>query len=317
MSFNSWLTVLFIQNVSYLMELIFNIKANVVVKTDKILIYLPNFSYPGRVFTVCYGAQVISIFISIILTTPPSLETKRETNIIWRKIKIIIIIILSTYLSYLFRMVMMLTFINNGMPMHIIHDSSYYFITLISFIIILYAIKNILPEFIVSLHYIRYCISSKKIHNSLTENIKTKKKSNLIKELAVQSKELYYPLFGTLTCTLMLYNISIFLSVYGYHLFYITINPYMMLLPLLLAIILLISRYLLDLAKNLTKLNLIFSLLFISLIICLSFLSSILVNYLVRDILNSITITIYFSSVIFIYYFFHNEVKYYLLITRL
>lgn len=308
---------MFIQNVSYLLELIFNIKPDLVIKTNEILIHLPNLSYPCRVLPVCYGAQVISIFLGIILATPSSHHPKPEINIIWRKTKIIIIIILSIYLSYLVRMVLMLAIVDNGMPMHITHDSSYYFITLISFIIILYAIKKILPEFIVYLHYIGYCISSKEIHTSFTKKIKTKKKSTLIKELTVQSKELYYPLLGTLVCILTLYLISVFLNVYGYHYFNITINPYEMLVPLLLAIILLINRYSLDLAKNLTKINLIFLLLYLILIICLFFFSSILTYYLVRDLLNSITIAIYVSSVIFIYCFFHKEVKHYLLITRL
>ena len=194
MSFNSWLTAIFIQNVSYLLELIFNIKPDLVIKTNEILINLPSLSYSCRVLPVCYGAQIISIFLGIILATPSSNYSKPKIKMIWRKTKMIIIIILSTYLSYMVRMVLMLAIVNNGMPMHIIHDSSYYFITLISFIIILYTIKKILPEFIISLHYIRYYISSKEIHNSFTEKVKTKKKSNIIKELTVQNKNVYYAL---------------------------------------------------------------------------------------------------------------------------
>ena len=316
MSFNSWVTVMFIKQVSYLLDLIFNIEANVVINPDLIAIYLPNPSLSGRVLTVCYGSEVISIFIGIILATSSSHDRKPERNIIWRKTKIIIITILSTYLSYMFRMVLMLAFVHYGMPMHIIHDSSYYLITLISFIIILYALRRILPEFIISLHYIRYIISNKEFNNLDTKKIKTKKKSILIKELTVERKDVYYPLFGITVCTSILYVVCLFLIVSGYGLFYITVNPYEMILPLLLALIFLISRYLLDVAKFLTKLQLILPILTLILIVCLFFFISILVILLVSDILNGITVVIYVTSVIFIYYIFHKEVKNYLLIKR-
>lgn len=264
--------------------------------------------------TVCYGAEVISIFVGIILATPFSHDRKPEINIIWRKTKIIIITILSTYLSYLFRMVLMLVVIHNGMPMHIIHDSSYYLITLISFIIILYVIRKILPEFIISLHYIRYLISNKEINNHVTEKIKINKKSSLIKELTVKRKESFYPLLGITVCTSILYVVSLFLSVYGNEIFFITVNPYKMILPLLLSLIFLLSRYLLDMVKDLTKLDLIVPFLSLILIVCLFFFTSILAYFLVSDILSSITVVIYFTSVTFIYWFFHKEVKNYLLI---
>ncbi len=316
MSFNSWVTAMFIKQVSYILDLIFNIEAMVVINPDLIAIYLPNPSLSGRVLTVCYGAEVISIFIGIILATPSSHDRKLEMNIIWRKTRIIIITILSTYLSYLFRMVLMLAFVHYGMPMHIIHDSSYYLITLISFIIILYVLRKILPEFIISLHYIRYSISSKEFNNPVAEKIKKNKKNNIIKELTVERKEVYYPLFGITVCTSILYVVCLFLYVYGYGLFYITVNPYEMILPLLLALIFLISRYLLDVVKDITKLDLILPILILILIVCLFFFISILANFLVSDILNVITVVIYFTSIIFIYYFFHKEVRNYLLIKR-
>jgi len=210
----------------------------------------------------------------------------------------------------------MLAFVHNGMPMHVIHDSSYYLITLISFIIILYVLRKILPEFIISLHYIRYIISNKEFNNPVTEKIKTKEKSNLIKELTVERKELYYPLLGITVCSSILYVVVLYLNVYGYGNFDITVNPYEMILPLLLALIFLISRYLLDVVKDLTKLDLILPILTLMLIVCLFFFISILVYFLVGDILNGITVVVYFTSVILIYYFFHKEVKNYLLINR-
>jgi len=316
MSFNSWVTAMFIKQVSYLLDLIFNIEATVVINPDLIVIYLPNPSLSGRVLTVCYGAEVISIFIGIILATPSSHDRKPEMNIIWRKTKIIIITILSTYLSHMFRMVLMLAFVHYGMPMHIIHDSSYYLITLISFIIILYVLRKILPEFIISLHYIRYSISNKEINNPIAEKIKTKEKSNLIKKLTVERKEVYYPLFGITVCTSILYVVSLFLYVDVYGIFYANINPYEMILPFLLALIILLSRYLLDMVKALTKLDLILPILTLILLVCLFFFISILADFLVSDILNGITVVIHVTSVIFIYYFFHKEVRNYLLIKR-
>ncbi len=301
---------MFIKQVSYLLDLIFNIEARVVINPDLIAIYLPNPSHSGRVLTSCYGAEVISIFIGIILATSSSHDRKPEMNIIWSKTKIIIITILSTYLSYLFRIVLMLAFVHNGMPMHIIHDSSYYLVTLTSVIIILYALRKILPEFIISLHYIRNIITNKEFNNPGTEKIKTKKKSNLIKELTVERKDFYYPLLGITVCSSILYVVSLFLNVYGYG----NINPYEMILPLLLALIFLISRYLLDGFKDLTKLDLILPIITLILIVYLFFFISILAYFLVSDILNGITVVLYFTSVIFIYYFFHKEVKNYLLI---
>ena len=314
MSFNSWITGMFIKQVSYLLDLFFNIKAEVIINPDLIAIYLPNLSHSGRVFTVCYGAEVISIFVCIILATPSSPDSKAEINIIWRKTKIIIITILSTYLSYMVRMVLMLGFVNNGMPMHIIHDSSYYLITLISFIIILYALRKLLPEFIIYLHYLGYLISNKEINNPVTEKIKTTKKSNLIKELTLERKEVYYPLLGITVCTSILYVVCLFLSVYGYELFYITVNPYEMIFPLLFALIFLISRYLLDVVKCLPKFDLIIPILSLVLSVCMFVFISILAYFLIIDILNGITVVVYFTSVIFIYCFFHKEVKNYLLI---
>jgi len=320
MSYNSWITAMFIKQVSYFLDLIFNIEATVVINPDLIVIYLPDPSLSGRVLTVCYGAEVISIFIGIILATPSSHDRKPEMNIIWRKTKIIIITIFSTYLSHMFRMVLMLAFVHYGMPMHIIHDSSYYLITLVSFIIILYALRKILPEFIISLHYIRYSISNKEFNNLDTEKTKTKTKtktkSNLIKELTVKRKDVYYPLFGITVCTSLLYVVSLFLYVDVYGIFYANINPYEMILPFLLALIILLSRYLLDMVKALTKLDLILPILTLILLVCLFFFISILADFLVSDILNSITVVIYVTSVIFIYYFFHKEVKNYLLIKR-
>jgi hypothetical protein len=312
LSFNSWITEIFIKQVSYLLKLIFNIEANIVIIPDQITIYLPDPSHSGRVLTVCYGAEVISIFVGIILATPSSHSRKTGINMIWRKAKIIIVIILSTYLSYLIRMTLMLGFVNYGMPMHIIHDSSYYLITLVSFIIILYALRRFLPEFIISLHYIRYLISNKENNNPVNEKIKTK--NNKIKELTIERKEIYYPLLGIAVCTSILYLVILFLSVYGQEIFYITVNPYKMIFPLLLALIFLISRYLLGMVKGLTKLELTIPILSLSLIGCLFFFISILAYFLVSDILNGLTFLIYVTSVIFIYGFFHKEVKNYLLI---
>ena len=316
MSFNSWITAMFIKQISYLLDLIFNIEARIVINLDLIAIYLPNPSRSGRVLTSCYGAEVISIFIGIILATSSSHDHKPEMNIIWRKTIIIIITILSTYLLYLFRILLMLAFVHNGMPMHIIHDSSYYIITLISSIIILYFLRKILPEFIISLHYIHYIISNKEFNNPVTEKIKTKKKRNLIKELTVERKELYYPLFGITVCSSIVYVVILFLNVYGYGIFYTTINPYEMILPLLLALIFLTSRYLLDVVKDLTKLDLTLPIITLILIVCLFFFISVLTYFLVSDVLNGITVVVYFTSVIFIYYFLHKEVKNYLLIKR-
>jgi len=90
LSFNSWVTVMFIKQISYLLDLIFNIEARVVINPDLIAIYLPNPSQSGRVLTSCYGAEVISIFIGIILATSSSHDRKPEMNLIWRKTKIII-----------------------------------------------------------------------------------------------------------------------------------------------------------------------------------------------------------------------------------
>ena len=316
LSFNRWVTVMYINQISYLLDLLFNIEAMVVISPDLIAIYLPNPSQSGRVLTSCYGAEVISIFIGIILATSSSHDRKPDMNLIWRKTKIIIITIISTYLLFLLRIVLMLAFVHNGMPMHVIHDSSYYLIALISFIIILYVLRKILPEFIISLHYIRYIISIKEFNNPVTEKIKTKEKGNLIKELTVEREEIYYPLLGITVCSSILYVVVLFLNVYGYGNFDITVNPYEMILPLLLALIFLISRYLLDVVKALTKLDLILPILTLMLIVCLFFFISILVYFLVADILNGITVVVYFTSVIFIYYFLHKEVKNYLLIKR-
>jgi exosortase/archaeosortase family protein len=307
---------MYINQISYLLDLLFNIEAMVVISPDLIAIYLPNPSQSGRVLTSCYGAEVISIFIGIILATSSSHDRKPDMNLIWRKTKIIIITIISTYLLFLLRIVLMLAFVHNGMPMHVIHDSSYYLITLISFIIILYVLRKILPEFIISLHYIRYIISIKEFNNPVTEKIKTKEKGNLIKELTMEREEIYYPLLGITVCSSILYVVVLFLNVYGYGNFDITVNPYEMILPLLLALIFLISRYLLDVVKALTKLDLILPILTLMLIVCLFFFISILVYFLVADILNGITVVVYFTSVIFIYYFFHKEVKNYVLIKR-
>ena len=132
----------------------------------------------------------------------------------------------------------------------------------------------------------------------------------------MKRKELYYPLLGITVCSSILYVVVLFLNVYGDGNFDITVNPYEMILPLLLALIFLISRYLLDVVKDLTKLDLILPFLTLMLIVCLFFFISILAYFLVGDILNGITVVIYFASVIFIYYFFHKEVKNYLLIKR-
>jgi hypothetical protein len=314
MGFNSWITAMFSKHVSYLLVLIFNIEANVVISPDLIAIYLPNPSLSGRVLIYCYGAEVISIFVGIILATPSSHDHKQEFNIIWRKSKIIIITIISTYFLYLFRMVLMLGFVQNGMPMHIIHDSTYYLITLISFILILCILRKLLPEFIISLHYVRFLISKKEIKKPITEKINTRKKSNLIKELTVERKELYYPLLGIIVCTSILYVVSLFLSAYGYEIFYVSVNPYKMIFPLLLAIMFLISQYLLEIVKEFPKLNSVISILSLILIVCLFFFVTILAYFLVSDILNGITFVIYFISVILIYWFFNREVKNYLLI---
>jgi len=316
LSFNRWITVMFIKQISFLLDIIFNIEASVVINPELITIYLPNPSQSGRLLTSCYGAEVISIFIGIILATSSTQDRKPEMNLIWRKTKIIIITILSTYLLFLFRILLMLALVHNGMPMHVIHDSSYYLISLISFVLILYVLRKILPEFIISLHYIHYIISKKQFNNPVTEKIKTKEKSNLIKELTVERKELYYPLLGITVYSSILYVVVLFLNVYGSGNFDITVNPYEMILPLLLALIFLISRYLLDVVKDLTKLDLILPILTLMLIVCLFFFISILAYFLVGDILNGITVVIYLTSVIFIYYFFHKEVKNYLLIKR-
>ena len=82
MSFNSWVTTMFIKQVSFLLDIIFNIEATVVINSDLIFIYLQNPSVSGRVLTVCYGAEVISIFIGIILATPSSHNPKPEMNVI-------------------------------------------------------------------------------------------------------------------------------------------------------------------------------------------------------------------------------------------
>ena len=236
LSFNNWTTAMFIKQVSFLLDLVFNIEANVVITPDLIAIYLPNNSHSNIVLIVCYGAEVIIIFVGIILATPSAHNHKPEINNYWRKSKIIIITILSTYLSYLFRMVLMLAFVHYGMPMDIIHDSSYYLITLISFIIILYGIRKFLPEFIISLHYLRYLISNRENNNLVTEKIK---KNNLIKELTVEKREIYYPLLGITVSTAILFIVCLFLSIYGNEIFYITVNPYEMMLPFLLALIIL------------------------------------------------------------------------------
>ena len=316
MSFSRWVTVMFIKQVSYLLNLVFNFETTLVITPDQIIINLPDPSLSGSVLPVCYGAQMISVFSSIMLLTPSSRDNTPKLNIIWRKTKILIITIISTYYSYMFRMVMMLGLVHYGMPMHIIHDSSYYFVTLISFMIILYTFRKILPEFIVFLHYMRYSISNKEIDNSISKKVKIKKRSNLIIELTLQKKEIYYPLFGITVCTSILYAISLFLSVYGHIFFQIAIDPYEMMLPLLLALIFLTSQYLLDVVKESTKLELTLPVLSLILFICLFFFISISVLFFMSDILNGITIVIYFTSVMMIYYFFHEEVKNYLLIKR-
>jgi len=67
MSFNSWVTAMFSKQVSYVLDMIFNVEAMVYINPDSIIIYLPKPSFYGRVLTVCYGAEVISIFIVIVL----------------------------------------------------------------------------------------------------------------------------------------------------------------------------------------------------------------------------------------------------------
>ncbi len=316
MRFNSWVTATFIKQVSYLLDLIFNIEANMVVDPNLISIFLPNSSHSNRVMTVCYGAEVISIFVGIILATPSSYNSKPNINLIWRKTKIIIITIISTYLLYLIRMVLMLAFVQNGIPMHIIHDSSYYLITLISFTLILYSLRRFLPEFIISLHFIGYFILNKEVIIPAAEKINKKKNSNLIFDLTVEKKELYYPLLGITVCTSLLYIICLFLSVYGSEIFYINVNPIKMSLPFLLALVILVSRYLFDMIKLSLKIDLTISILSLVLIVCLFFFISIIGYLLVSEVLFTITAVIYVTSVIFIYWFFHREVKDYLLIQR-
>ncbi|MFX1453023.1 MAG: hypothetical protein ACFFCM_19470, partial [Promethearchaeota archaeon] len=231
------------------MELIFNFKATILITSDKILINLPNPLLSGSVLPVCYGAQMISIFVGIILVTPFSHNHIPKLNLIGRKIIIILLTIILTYFLYMLRMVLMLGFVQYGIPMYIIHDSSYYSITLISFVVILYIFRKILPEFIVFLHYIGYSIYNREINESLTEKVNTKKQRTLIIELFVLKKEIYYPLLGVTVCTSLLYVISLFLSLYGNQFFQININLSEMILALLFALIFLISQYLLDVLK--------------------------------------------------------------------
>ncbi|MFX1380521.1 MAG: hypothetical protein ACFFA4_15655 [Promethearchaeota archaeon] len=307
----------FIKQVSYFMELIFNFKATIIITSDQIIINLPNPLLSGSVLPVCYGAQMISIFIGIILVTPSSHNYNPKLNIVRRKIIIIILTIISTYLLYLLRMVLMLGFAQYGIPMHVIHDSSYYFVTLISFIVILYIFRKILPEFIVFLHYIGYSISNRKICNSTTEKVNPKKRNNLIIELTVVKKEIYYPFLGVTVCTSILYIVSLFLYLYGNQFFHININLYEIILPLLLALYFLIRQYLLDIFKKSSNLKLIISVFVLVLIIVLLLFVLISIQFLINDILNIITIVIYYFSVIIIHFFFREEVKNYLLIERI
>lgn len=308
MSFNSWITEMFIKQVSYIMGLIFDVESIVSINPNIITIHLPIPSVTGRVLTVCYGAEVISIFIGIVLSTPSSQNLKPKLNIMWRKTMLSILIILSTYFSHMVRMILMLASVHYGMPMHITHDSSYYLITLISVVIILYFLRKILPEFFVSLNYIRYSISTTKINNPLTDKIKTKKKS---KELTVKRKEIYYPLVAITVCTSILYFIVLFLLSYRDN-----INIYEITLPLLFALVLLIGRPLLGMLKNLPHFDYKLPILSFILIVCSFFFFSNLAYFLTRGILNYITVVIYITSVIFIYYFFHKEVKNYVLIEK-
>ena len=114
----------------------------------------------GSIFfeTFCTGIQAICIFAGLIICTPHSRHKNTNRDIIWRKVKALIVSSVIFYVVNIIRMLIQIELYYLGYPWDSIHVSISAASSFIAAIIILLLHKWI-PEFIISIIYIGTYIS--------------------------------------------------------------------------------------------------------------------------------------------------------------
>jgi exosortase/archaeosortase family protein len=116
----------------------------------------------GSIFfeTFCTGIQAICVFAGLIICTPHSRDKNTNKDIIWRKVKALVVSSVIFYVVNIIRMLIQIELYYLGYPWESIHVSISAASSFIAAIIILLLHKWI-PEFIISIIYTGSLISKK------------------------------------------------------------------------------------------------------------------------------------------------------------
>ena len=177
---NYWLHEVVVKQTSYFLNLLFNMNSEAIF--NPVGKYHWMFSIPSRdpiyFETFCTGVQAICVFAGVIIFTPHSKDRETSQDIVWRKVKSLIVSSLMFYIVNIIRMLIQLDLYYIGYRWEDIHYSISAASSFIAAIIILLLHKWI-PEFIISIIYTGTLISIP---------IKAKRKEVIMREVKQSQK---------------------------------------------------------------------------------------------------------------------------------
>ncbi|MBY9007362.1 MAG: hypothetical protein KGD63_11460 [Candidatus Lokiarchaeota archaeon] len=169
-NWNFWLHEIVVKQTTFFLNLIFDVGV-----TNTFYSASENpwiFQIPGQgdihLETFCTGIQAICIFVGIFILTPHSKDKRSKKDVIWRKIKGIILSSLIFYIVNILRMVIQLYLYYLGFPWNDIHYSISVASSFIAAVIVLLMHKWV-PEFILSFIYVFSLIKQKSSRNNKSD----------------------------------------------------------------------------------------------------------------------------------------------------
>ena len=169
MDINDWLKEIIAKQTSYFLNLIGNVNSQAIhtpLENHPWKIYISSINMNFYISTWCTAAHIFSIFIGIIIFIPHSKNYETRKGIIWRKIKVIAILIVIIYTGNLLRLVLLLGSAFSGMNWELIHSSLNIISGVFAAIIFIITIYKTLPEFFISTYYL-YSIINQKVKKKI------------------------------------------------------------------------------------------------------------------------------------------------------
>ncbi len=162
---NHWIYEAISNQISFLINILFNVESHVVISPDKIdppAIFVPFLDHYLFMSAGCIAAPIFSFSIGFIICIPSPLNSTHKKIFYFRKILVLIVSLVGIHLLNHIRMIVTLYFAYNGFDFDVFHVILSFVSAIGGVIFIVLLFNKVTPEIFIGYYYIYLLVSRTK-----------------------------------------------------------------------------------------------------------------------------------------------------------